>query len=159
MVWTWEPLSSGDILNPVRKVPNKGLGEKPLMNHLWTSVSDVGTLTFYITDHEYQPFALSRALKPLSRDLEWEIISKNYQVWVYDEAPCMCESIVHRHSQVRSESCVAETGRENRLDRAVVLVNMKVLWYTWTHSLSQLVRGITGSNAFLQLLCFIFRPC
>lgn len=115
------------------------------MNHLWTSVSDVGTLTFYITDHEYQPFALSRALKPLSRDLEWEIISKNYQVWVYDEAPCMCESIVHRHSQV---SGVAEIGRENRLDRAVVLVNMKVLWYTWTHSLSQVVRGIQDPMLF-----------
>lgn len=33
MVWTLELLSSGDILNPVRKVP-KGLGGKPLMNHL-----------------------------------------------------------------------------------------------------------------------------
>lgn len=130
------------------------------MNHLWTSVSDVGTLTFYITDHEYQPFALSRAPKPLSRDLEWEIISKNYQVRVYDEAPCMCESIVTAIHRVGvSESGVAETGRENRLDRAVVLVNMKVLWYTWTYSLSQVVRGITGSNAFLQLLCFIFRLC
>lgn len=70
----------------------------------------------------------------------------------------MCESIVHCHSQVR-RSGVAETGRENRLNRAVVLVDMKVLWYTWTCSLSQVVTGITRSNAFLQLICFIFRLC